>query len=96
MAEVTETIVVQYCDSCSRKSSIPLTKCPICHRENCYTCSSQLYDVWHTNICKKCLEDETVHAYFMDNWKHWGVERNKVIKEMVGRFGSVDSGKEKE
>ena len=61
MAIKTETVEVRYCDCCGYKSDIPLTKCPICGRENCYTCSSQLYDVWHTNICKKCLEDENIY-----------------------------------
>lgn len=86
MAIKTETVEVRYCDSCGRKTDIPLTKCPICKRENCYTCSSQVYDVWHTNICKKCLEDENINAYFMSDWKHWGKERETVIEEMVKRF----------
>ena len=86
MAVKLETKEVRYCDVCGRESNIPLTQCPICKRENCYTCSSQLYDVWHTNICKKCLEDEDIHAYFISNWRHWGIEREKVIKEMAQRF----------
>ncbi len=88
MAIKTETVEVRYCDCCGGRSNMSLTPCPICSRENCYTCSSQLYDVWHTNICKKCLEDENINAYFMDNWKHWGVERAKVIQEMAERFSS--------
>ena len=87
MAIKTETVEVGYCDCCGGRSSLPLTKCPICGRENCYTCSSQLYDVWNTSICKKCLDDEDIKAYFMSDWKHWGKARDNVIKELVKRFG---------
>ena len=89
MGTKTETVEVKYCDCCGGRSSMPLTaltECPICGRENCYTCSSQLYDVFHSNICKKCLENETIHSYFMDGWKHWGKRRDVFIKDMVERF----------
>jgi len=86
MAVEKETREIYRCDVCGRRSELPLTGCPICGKEVCYPCSHQLYDVWHTNICKKCLEDENVNAYFMDSWKHWGKERGDVVKEMQGRY----------
>lgn len=82
MAIKTETVEVRYCDCCGRRSNMPLTKCPICRRENCYTCSSQLYDVWHTNICKKCLENDDIKGAFMNEWKNWGEKRKLVIERM--------------
>ncbi len=88
MAIKMETVEVRYCDCCGRQSGMSLIKCPICGRENCSACSSQLYDVWHTHICKKCLENEDIHSYFMSDWKHWGKERETVIKEMVKQFGA--------
>ena len=86
MAIKTETVEVRYCDCCGRKSDMPLTSCPVCGRENCYTCSSRLYDVWHTNICKKCLENENINAELMSGWEHWGKEREAVIAEMAKQF----------
>lgn len=87
MAVETETREIYRCDVCGSRSTLPLTKCPVCGKEVCYTCSHQVYDVWHTNICQKCLENEDIHAYYMSDWKHWGKEREAVIKEMVKRFG---------
>jgi len=85
----TETKEILYCDICGRESSIPLTKCPICSKEGCYTCTSQVYDVYHTNVCEKCLEDETIHAHLLSIWKHWGKERENAIKELQ-RFSPLD------
>ena len=78
-----ETKTVLICDSCGRESNIPLSICPICGRECCYTCSHQLYDVWSLNICKVCLNNETVNAYFTDAWKHWQHERYNTLQGIL-------------
>jgi len=88
MGVKTETKEVNYCDCCGKKCDLPLTKCPICGRENCFTCSRQVYDVFSSSICQKCLKDETIHSYFMDGWRHWGKRREVFIKDMVKRFGN--------
>ena len=85
--EKTETKIVYICDCCNRTSSPILTKCPVCGKECCYTCSSQLYDVWHTNIRKCCLEKPEIHEFYMNAWKNaWGEKREKIIQEMKNRF----------
>lgn len=78
-----ETKTVLICDSCGRESNSPLSICPICGRECCYTCSHQLYDVWHLGICKVCLNDETINAYFMDAAKHWKHERSNTLQGIL-------------
>ncbi len=83
-----EKQTVYECDCCHRASTTGvLTECPVCGKECCYTCSSQLYDVWHTNICKCCLEKPEIKAYYMNAWKNvWGKKQAKIIKEMQEKF----------
>ena len=78
-----ETITVLICDSCETKSNMILTSCPICMRECCYLCSSQLYDVYHTNVCKKCLENPDINKDFMKLHRRWLEDRAKVTEEIA-------------
>lgn len=85
--EKVETKTIHYCDICGRESNIPLTKCPVCGKEGCYTCTNQLYDVYHMSICKSCLEQDMIKASFMELWRKWGKERNKAIKQLKSIIG---------
>lgn len=86
MAVKSETKEVEYCDVCGRRSDVILHTCPICGKDACYTCSHQLYDVWHLYLCKNCVNDETINAYFMDAWRHWQKEGKIVFDSFVQRF----------
>lgn len=76
---------ILYCDICGRISSIPLTECPICRKEGCYICTSQLYDVYHTHICVNCLKNKQINDCYMELWRNkWGKDRDRAIEKLRG------------
>lgn len=92
MAKRTEKRTISICDVCGREGMV-LSPCPMCHREVCYQCSNDLYDVWKTGICKQCLNDETVYAYFMDAHKAWIAHRGIVMQDLLSKARAT--GKER-
>jgi len=90
MAKQIETREIWICDVCHRRSELTLNECLICGKGACYICSHQLYDVWHTNICKNCVDNEAFNAYFMDAHRHWLSERKVVIEGLVKQGGAAN------
>ena len=93
MAEKIEKVTIRICDLCGGRENLMLYKCPVCGKDCCFSCIHDAYDVWHTNICKGCLKNEDINAYYMSAHKNWGIERIKVLKEM-DTFKSRYLGKE--
>lgn len=75
------------CDVCGKHTEIVLTECPICGKGACIECYHLLHDVFHTNICKSCLEHKDIYAHFLSYWRYWGEVRATIIKDFVDKFG---------
>lgn len=85
MSKIIKEVEIRVCDLCERHIDI-FNVCPLCNREICVSiCSSLFFDVFKTNICKKCNEQEDIHQLLLAWHKHWTNDRNVFVAELKRR-----------
>ncbi len=91
--EQTETTTKYFCDICKREvASYLLSTCPRCEREGCNLCTKEVYDVFHTEICKVCNQIPEVNGFLTKLHKKWLAARKKARAQMKETLPQTGEG----